>query len=131
VKALVAELNRLYRGTPTLHARDCESDGFEWLIVDDAENSVFAWLRKAGDDHPPLAVVTNFTPVPRDRYLLPLPRAGLWRERLNTDATAYGGSGRGNLGAVTAGAHGSHGKPASAEISVPPMATIFLEYAGN
>jgi 1,4-alpha-glucan branching enzyme len=75
--------------------------------------------------------VTNFTPVPRDRYLLPLPRAGLWRERLNTDATIYGGSGRGNLGAVTAGERSSHGKPASAEISVPPMATIFLEYAGN
>jgi 1,4-alpha-glucan branching enzyme len=131
VKALVADLNRMYRELPALHARDCETEGFDWLIVDDAENSVFAWLRKAGDGQPPVAVVTNFTPVPRDRYLLPLPRAGLWRERLNTDATAYGGSGRGNLGAVSAGAHSSHGRPASAEISVPPMATIFLEYAGN
>jgi 1,4-alpha-glucan branching enzyme len=131
VKALVADLNRLYREMPALHARDCEVDGFEWLIVDDAENSIFAWLRKSGDSHPPVAVVTNFTPVPRDRYLLPLPRAGLWRERLNTDANIYGGSGHGNLGAVTAGERSSHGKPASAEISVPPMATIFLEYAGN
>ena len=131
VKALVADLNRLYREIPALHAHDCEADGFEWLIVDDAENSIFAWLRKAGRDHPPVAIVTNFTPVPRDRYLLPLPQAGLWRERLNTDATAYGGSGRGNLGAVTASARSSHGKPASAEISVPPLATIYLEYAGS
>src|SRR5262245_8631232 len=131
VKALVADLNHFYRELPALHARDCEPDGFEWLIVDDAENSVFAWLRKSGGSHPPVAVVTNFTPVPRDRYRLPLPRAGLWRERLNTDATAYGGSGRGNLGAVTARPQESHGRPASAEISVPPMATIFLEYAGN
>ncbi len=131
VKALVADLNRLYREIPALHARDCEAEGFEWLIVDDAENSVFAWLRKAGDGHPPVAVVTNLTPVPRDRYVLPLPRAGRWRERLNTDAAAYGGSGRGNLGAITAGPNSSHGQLASAEISLPPMATIFFEYANS
>ena len=69
-----------------MHARDCEPDGFEWLIVDDDANSVFAWLRKAGDGQPPVVVVANFTPVPRDDYRLPLPKAGRWRERLNTDA---------------------------------------------
>ena len=131
VRALVADLNRLYREIPALHTRDCEPEGFEWLIADDAENSVFAWLRKAGDGNPPVAVVTNFTPQPRDRYILPLPRAGRWRERLNTDATAYGGSGRGNLGAITAGANASHGQPASAEISLPPLATVFFEYENN
>jgi len=131
VKALIADLNRLYREIPALHARDCEAEGFEWLIVDDAENSVFAWLRKAGDGDPPVAIVTNFTPVPRDHYVLPLPRAGRWQERLNTDATAYGGSGRGNLGAITAGTRPSHSQPASAEISLPPMATLYFEYAGN
>ncbi len=49
MKSLIADLNRLYRETPALHASDCEVDGFEWLIVDDAANSVYAWLRKAGD----------------------------------------------------------------------------------
>src|SRR5262249_13893962 len=131
VKALVADLNRLYREIPALHARDCEAEGFDWLIVDDAENSVFAWLRRGGDRDPPLAVVTNLTPVPRDRYVLPLPRPGRWKERLNTDAEVYGGSGRGNLGWITAAARSSHGKPASAEISLPPMATMFFEYAGS
>ena len=129
MKTLIADLNRLYRETPALHARDCESDGFEWLIVDDAANSVYAWLRKAGDGQPPVAVVTNFTPVPRDNYRLPLPRTGRWRERLNTDATNYGGSGRGNLGEITARAEQSHGQPASAEISLPPMATVMFEYS--
>jgi 1,4-alpha-glucan branching enzyme len=127
----VTDLNRLYRAIPALHARDCEAEGFEWLIADDAENSVFAWLRKGGDGNPPVAVVTNFTPLPRDRYVLPLPRPGRWRERLNTDATAYGGSGRGNLGAITAGANASHGRPASAEISLPPLATVFFEYENS
>jgi 1,4-alpha-glucan branching enzyme len=129
MKALISDLNRLYRETPALHARDCEADGFEWLIVDDVENSVYGWLRKSGDGHPPVAVVTNFTPVPRDNYRLPLPKAGRWRERLNTDATNYGGSGRGNLGAITARAEPSHGQLASAEISLPPMATVMFEYS--
>ncbi len=129
MKALIADLNRLYRETPALHARDCEADGFEWLIVDDAANSVYAWLRKSGDGHPPVAVITNFTPVPRDGYRLPLPKAGHWRERLNTDATNYGGSGRGNFGEITARGEPSHGQPASAEISLPPMATVMFEYS--
>ncbi len=129
MKTLIADLNRLYRETPALHAGDCEADGFEWLIVDDDANSVYAWLRKAGDGQPPLAVVTNFTPVPRDNYRLPLPKTGRWRERLNTDATNYGGSGRGNLGAITARAEPSHGQPASADISLPPMATVMFEYS--
>jgi len=131
VKTLVMDLNRLYRATPALHARDCEADGFEWLIVDDAENSVFAWLRKAGDGQPPVAVVTNLTPVPRERYALPLPRAGSWHERLNTDAAVYGGSGRGNFGAIAASAQASHGQPASAVVSLPPMATLYFEFASG
>ena len=131
MKALVSDLNRLYREIPALHARDCESEGFEWLIADDAENSVFAWLRKAEAGDAPVVVVTNFTPVPRDRYILPLPRAGRWRERLNTDATVYGGSGRGNLGEITAGALPSHGQPARAEVSLPPLATLIFEYSNG
>ncbi len=84
---------------------------------------------KPATAHPPVAVVTNFTPVPRDGYRLPLPRAGRWQELLNTDATSYGGSGRGNLGAIAAHAEPSHGQPASAAISLPPMATVMFEYS--
>ena len=102
MRNLIRDLNRLYRSTPALHARDCEGHGFEWLVVDDAENSVFAWLRMSGGNEPPVAIVSNFTPVPRDGYVLPLPRAGRWREVINTDAADYGGSGRGNMGGVTA-----------------------------
>ena len=129
VKTLIADLNRMYTSIPALHARDCEGEGFNWLIGDDAANSVFSWLRKDGSGGPPVAVVTNFTPVPRNNYKLPLPLSGRWREVLNTDAKIYGGSGRGNGGAVTAVAPGSHGQPACAIISLPPMATLFLEYA--
>jgi 1,4-alpha-glucan branching enzyme len=123
VQALVRDLNHLYRSRPALHARDCEGEGFEWLIADDHANSVFAWLRNA-PDAPPVVVVSNFTPVPRQGYSLPLPRPGRWREILNTDAEAYGGSGVGNMGVVTAGHDGSR---AQATLTLPPLATIWLE----
>src|SRR5690606_13063656 len=101
MRLLVRDLNRLHRRHPALHARDCEGDGFRWLMADDKRNSVFAWLRLA-PDAAPVAVISNFTPVPRRGYRLPLPAAGVWREILNSDATAYGGSGAGNGGEVLA-----------------------------
>jgi 1,4-alpha-glucan branching enzyme len=128
VSALVRDLNHLYRATPALHARDCEGEGFSWLIADDAENSVFAWLRKSGDDSKPVAVVSNFTPVARENYRIPLPKPGRWIERINTDAELYGGSGRGNFGAIMAEETWSHGWPASAPMTLPPLATVIFEY---
>jgi 1,4-alpha-glucan branching enzyme len=124
MRDLVRDLNYLYRSRPALHARDCEPEGFSWLVVDDAEKSVFAWLRTAPGENP-VAVVSNFTPVPRKDYRLPLPQAGTWREIVNTDAAAYGGSGMGNGGSVEAGAEG---KQAVALVTLPPLATVMLEF---
>jgi 1,4-alpha-glucan branching enzyme len=124
MRNVVRDLNYLYRSRPALHARDCEPEGFSWLVVDDAERSVFAWLRKAPGENP-IAVISNFTPVPRERYALPLPRAGAWREIMNTDSSDYGGSGLGNGGAVTANAQG---EGAMASLLLPPLATIMLEF---
>jgi 1,4-alpha-glucan branching enzyme len=121
---VVRDLNYLYRSRPALHARDCEPEGFSWLIVDDSANSVFAWLRGAPSGNP-VAVISNFTPVPRDNYRVPLPKAGKWREIINTDASEYGGSGKGNGGAVEARAEGGG---TSATMLLPPLSTIMLEY---
>ena len=120
VKALIRDLNGVYRDKPALHARDCEGDGFEWLIVDDAGNSVFAWLRKAPGARP-VAVISNMTPRPHEGYRLPLPRDGAWREIVNSDAAIYGGSGMGNFGMVTA-------QGGAAQVTLPPLATIMLEW---
>ncbi len=121
------DLNRLYRDLPALHARDAEADGFRWIVVDDAAQSVTAWLRMA-PGAATVAVVSNFTPVPRHGYRLGLPQAGRWREALNTNAEAYGGGGMGNYGAVTAEPVAGHGLPASAVLVIPPLATIILVY---
>ena len=122
VHRLVRDLNSLYRAKPALHARDCEAEGFEWLVVDDAAASVFAWLRKA-PGAPPIAVISNMTPALHGHYRLPLPRDGQWREVLNSDAEVYGGSGKGNLGEITA-------KDGAAHVVLPPLATLMFEFVG-
>ncbi|MBS0483291.1 MAG: 1,4-alpha-glucan branching protein GlgB [Proteobacteria bacterium] len=122
IRALVRDLNKLYREKPALHARDCESEGFSWAVVDDKQNSVFAWIRRA-PGAAPIAVIANMTPVPRHGYRVPLPEDGTWKEMVNSDALQYGGSGLGNLGAVTA-------ENGGASLTLPPLATIMLEFAG-
>jgi 1,4-alpha-glucan branching enzyme len=127
LRAFVRDLNRLYRSREALHARDCEEGGFEWVVVDDAESSVFAFLRFGEDRSRPMLVVSNLTPVPRPGYRIGLPRGGRWREVLNSDASLYGGSGLGNFGAVQARPEGHAGFPAHADILIPPLSTLFFE----
>ncbi|WP_029040739.1 1,4-alpha-glucan branching protein GlgB [Cucumibacter marinus] len=126
VAHLIADLNRVYRDNPALHARDCEPDGFEWLMADDADQSVFAWLRKA-DGEKPVAVVVNMTPVARENFQVPAPKPGRWREILNTDSERYGGSNTGNQGVIEAKAEAGRGWPASFTMTLPPLATVYLE----
>ena len=116
MQRLVKDLNQVYKSRPALHARDCEPEGFEWLVVDDRDRSVFAWVRKAPGARP-IAVVSNFTPTPHLAYPLPPAAGGHWREILNTDAHIYGGTGTGN-----------YGERVSVTMVVPPLATIFLEH---
>ncbi|MCW2349876.1 1,4-alpha-glucan branching protein GlgB [Sphingobium sp. B12D2B] len=118
IRTLIRDLNGLYRSLPALYQRDCEGEGFEWLIVDDRENSVFAWVRKA-PGAAPVAVIANMTPVVHYDYRVPLPHDGIWQEVMNTDAAIYGGSGVGNLGAVKA-------EKGVARMTLPPLATIML-----
>ncbi len=130
VQDLIRDLNGVYRSRPALHARDCEPDGFRWVVADDHTNSVLAWLRFGEPGDAPVLVVSNFTPVPRHGYRLGMPIAGRWTEIVNTDAGRYGGSNLGNLGGVMARSEVSHGLPASADIVLPPLATLYFEYAG-
>ena len=130
VQLLVKDLNTAYRELGALHQRDCDGSGFAWVDANNAEQSVFAWLRHGEPGTPSVLVVVNFTPVPREGYRLGLPAAGRWVERLNTDATLYGGSGMGNLGGVDAEALPWHGQPCSALFTLPPLATLFFVAQG-
>jgi 1,4-alpha-glucan branching enzyme len=128
LQRLVSQLNRVYRGAPALYQQDFTPSGFEWVVADDAEHSVFAFVRKARDGHPPLLVVSNMTPVPRTNYLLGVPLGGFWRELINTDAVEFGGSGWGNLGGVESAPVRSHGRMHSVCVSLPPLSTLIFEH---
>ena len=128
----VKELNARYRETPALWEQDGSPEGFGWLVGDDAANNVLAFVRYgSSSDAEPLVCVTNFSPVPRHGYVIGLPSTGTWEEVLNTDAETYGGSGVGNLGAVEATDEPSHGQPASASITIPPLGTVWLRPAAS
>jgi 1,4-alpha-glucan branching enzyme len=130
VKRLIGDLNRVYRREPSLHRIDFSPAGFEWVDVGNAEMSVIAFLRKS-ESGAPLLVVCNFTPVPRDNFLVGVPERGLWREVINTDARDYGGAGWGNLGAVESVPVGSHGRVESLSLALPPLSTLVLRWEGR
>jgi 1,4-alpha-glucan branching enzyme len=128
VQAAVRDLNRVYRETPALWARDHDPGGFEWIDANDAGGNTFSFLR--WDHHGgALVCIANFSSVPHHGYRIGLPFAGRWDEVLNTDADVYSGSGVGNFGAVEAGGESWHGRPASAVIDVPPLGTVWLRPA--
>ncbi|TDP63107.1 1,4-alpha-glucan branching protein GlgB [Roseateles toxinivorans] len=121
VQRLVRDLNHLYRERPALHRLDCEAAGFEWLVKDDADQSVLAWLRLDGQGRA-VIVVCNFTPVPRPGYRVPVPAGfSAWGEILNTDSAHYGGSNLGNLEAPL-----QSGPDQTLSLTLPPLATLFL-----
>jgi 1,4-alpha-glucan branching enzyme len=126
VQTLVRDLNRLYRDRPALWASDHSSEGFRWIEPNDADANVVAFARLAADGEDVLVCVCNFSPVPRGSYRLGLPRAGTWREVLNTDSRYYGGSDAGSLGVLEAEPIPWHGQQVSAELTLPPLATVWL-----
>jgi 1,4-alpha-glucan branching enzyme len=125
VHSLVRDLNAAYKATPALWSQDVVGAGFQWIDANDAEGNVLSFLRWAPDGSC-VACVANFSGTPHDNYRLGLPRTGVWRELLNTDALAYTGSGVGNLGVVTAEETPWHGLPASASMILPPLGVLWL-----
>lgn len=128
VHDLIRDLNDVYRETPALYQRDSRADGFEWVESDNADESVFVWLRWGEDGTAPLLCAFNFTPVERPDKRIGVPMAGHWREVLNTDADVYGGSGRGNLGGKDTDPVPSHGRDQSIEVTLPPLAAVYFEF---
>jgi len=122
----VAHLQRTYAGEPALHELDFDPAGFEWVISDDWEQSVVAFLRIDRSRERRVLAAFNFTPVPRLAYRLGAPLGGHWREIANTDAVEYGGTGTGNFGGVDAAPFPSHGRPYSLTIDLPPLAAVFF-----
>ena len=125
VQALIRDLNSLYRATPALHEVDFTGNGFEWIELNDRENSVFSWIRRDASGGFVVCIV-NMTPVVRDGYRIGVPEHGSYRVALDTDNERYGGSGVG-AHVIEASANPHHGRPCSLELTLPPLATLILE----
>ena len=130
LRRLVQDLNRLYRTHPALYEVDFAPSGFQWIDCRDWDASVISFLRRARDPEDFLLFVCNFTPVVRHGYRGGVPRGGIYHERLNTDAQAYGGSNAGNAGSVLAEPIPAHGQPCSLLLTLPPLATLVLRPDG-
>ena len=123
VQALVRDLNRLYRSVPALHELDCEAEGFEWIVADDTDRSIFVWQRKGRRPNERCVVIVNFTPEVRKGYRAKVPLGGAWREVLNSDAAAYGGTNVGNAGLVPSFVEGDGFQ---INLVLPPLAALYL-----
>ena len=123
----VRDLNLAYQASAPLWADDDSPAGFAWIDCHDSDNSVISLVRRDPATGRVLAAVANFTPTPRHGYRIGVPVGGRWRERLNSDATPYGGSGAGNGGVVVAGDQPRHGHPHALTLTVPPLGFLLLE----
>jgi 1,4-alpha-glucan branching enzyme len=127
VQSWMRDLNHLYRNEKALHELDNDSAGFEWVDCNDAPMSVVSLLRKGKSPKDVMLVACNFTPVPREKYRVGVPTEGWWKEKLNSDGKEYAGSGIGNGGGVMAEPIEQHGRPFSIELTLPPLAAVFLK----
>ncbi len=125
MQRLVRDLNLMYRREPGLQV-DLKPEGFSWVDCNDTEASVLALMRLNPATGDQVLVVLNFTPVPRHHYRVGVDRTGFWQELFNSDAPEYGGSGVGNAGGVRAKSYGTHGRPHTLELTLPPLGALFL-----
>ncbi len=126
----LADLNRLYVSEPALHELDADPASYEWVDANNAEESIYAFLRKSQSTDDVILVVINCTPVVRYGYRVGVPRPGWWAELFNSDAKEYWGSGVGNAGGRHAEEHPAHGRPYSLCLDLPPLGALFLKSAG-
>jgi len=124
IAVLLGDLNRLQAAHPALSEWDCDPRGFEWLSGDDRDQSVISFLRHSAGET--LAVVLNFTPIPRHDYRVPAPPGGAWTELFNSDAERYGGSGLLNREHIETEPEPFGGRGESFVITLPPLGGVIL-----
>jgi 1,4-alpha-glucan branching enzyme len=119
-------LNRLYRDYPELHSSDSHGEGFRWLEVDNANESVFGFVRQRlpGEGGTQLLIIFNATPVPRDNYTFGAPVAGRYRKLLDSDAAEFGGSGYAKQTETHSHDEPWRDFPARLTLTLPPLSVV-------
>ncbi|HEX8360982.1 MAG TPA: 1,4-alpha-glucan branching protein GlgB [Longimicrobium sp.] len=127
VQRWMRDLNALYTKERAFWDSDCTHEGFQWIDFHDVEQTVLSFLRRSTDTGEELLFACNFTPIPRPGYRIGVPRPGTYRELLNSDAAAYGGSNLGNGGFVTSEPVPEHGRQDSVRLTLPPLSILVLK----
>jgi 1,4-alpha-glucan branching enzyme len=127
LQSFVRDLNRVYSSEPALYELDYDPNGFEWIDFRDTDANVVSFIRKGKDPEQILIFAFNFTPIPRMDYRIGAPRPGFYREVINSDSAAYGGSNIGLKGGVTAETRPWHNQPCSLCLNLPPLGMLVLK----
>ncbi|KAA5540619.1 1,4-alpha-glucan branching protein GlgB [Adhaeribacter rhizoryzae] len=130
VQQLVRELNGLYKQEPALHELGFDPQGFEWVDMNDATNSVISFIRKGKSGKDMILVVCNFTPVVQQNYRVGVPVKGAWTEIFNSDAQNYRGSGL-EYACFWSRPIPYHNRPYSLILDVPPLAVTYYKLDNN
>jgi len=123
----VQDLNRVYHQEKGLFQNDFTADGFQWIDVNNYQQSILIFLRKGYSPEDKIVVICNFTPTTHFDFRVGVPHLGYWRELLNSDAKEYGGSGQGNIGGKIAEEVPFHGQPYSLQLTIPPLGIVFFK----
>ncbi|NND63077.1 MAG: 1,4-alpha-glucan branching protein GlgB [Flavobacteriaceae bacterium] len=127
IQALVSDLNQLYKKEVSLHEKQFEADGFEWIDYNDAENSVLSYVRKGNNKNDDLILICNMTPMTRENYRIGLPETGKYKLVFNSDDAKYGGSDYSIKKTYTAEKVDWQFRKQSVELNLPPLAMIALK----
>ncbi|NJW53234.1 1,4-alpha-glucan branching protein GlgB [Salinimicrobium sp. CDJ15-91] len=127
IQETLKELNKLYKKEPALYEKAFSHEGFEWVDIMDAENSIISFMRKAKKPEDNILVVCNFTPVPRENYRIGIEQAGSWKEIFNSDEERFGGSNVKNSEEIGTQDIPAHRQENSLSLTLPPMAVIYLK----
>jgi 1,4-alpha-glucan branching enzyme len=126
MKEFTKSLNHFYKAEGALYEHSFSAEGFEWIELNDNQNSALSYIRKGKNPEDDIVVVCNFTPVVRDSYRIGI-NGGDWEEVFNSDDAAYWGSGIKNEGVITSEKEPQHGRPNSLDLKLPPLAVVMFK----
>ncbi|GAB5527857.1 MAG: 1,4-alpha-glucan branching protein GlgB [Roseivirga sp.] len=126
VQQVTKDLNHLYKTEPALYENSFSAEGFEWIELNDYQNSALSYIRKGKNEADDIIVVCNFTPIVREEYAIGT-NGGDWEEIFNSDDKKYWGSGVHNEGVLSSTNESKHGRSHSLTLKMPPLSVCMFK----
>ena len=130
IQQLYRDLNHSYQRCKPLHELDYQPQGFSWLDHNDSEHSTLSFIRRDSEGNA-IYVLANFTPVPRDNFMLGVEQAGEYEVIVNTDSEYYWGGNYAVGSNLCSEQPGCHGKTQAIRLNLPPLACLYLRKKDN